>query len=73
MKFMIDYDIWEHGEYVVTIRPDFEPEWRSIPIGYTLDKKDAKLIARWLSCSLPELFKLFKNVSSESEITASLQ
>lgn len=62
MKFIVDTSIWEHGEYIVTIRPDFEPTWRMHPLGSTMDKKEAKFVEDWLRCALPDLWKIFTNV-----------
>lgn len=68
MYFDIDTDIWEHNEYVVTIRPDFEKTWRSLPIGCTLSKQDAITVADWLRSALPELYKIFININKEEKI-----
>jgi len=65
MKFIFEVSIWEHNEYVVTIRPEWESSWKSLPLGYTLDKKEAELIATWLNSSISDLFKIFKNVEEK--------
>lgn len=49
IEFKFEVDIWEHGEYIITINGS--------PVGYTLDKKDAVLIKDWLTCSLAELLR----------------
>ena len=67
MKFKISYSIWDEGDYVVTIRPDFEKEWKSLSIGDLLSKEDAKKMARWLQSAMPTLWKIFTNVSQETE------
>jgi len=71
MKFIAEVSIWEHDEYIVVIRPVWEKFWKSLPIGYTLDKKDAKIIADWLNSSLPELWKIFENVNRDLQETTS--
>jgi len=42
-------------------RPEDEFKWKAHPLGYTLDKKDAVMIAKWLDSSIDELFTIFEN------------
>ena len=59
--FIWDKSVWEHGEYVVTVRPDWEKPWKSIPLGHTMSSKDAELVVEWLRSSYKDLHKLFYN------------
>ncbi len=64
-KFVWDKAVWEHGEYVVTVRPDWEKPWRDIPIGYTMSSEDANVVAKWLQSSCDDLRRLFYNESKD--------
>ena len=48
-KLIFDYSAWENSDYIVTVRPDWEKEWKSAPIGHVLDKDTARRIAEWLN------------------------
>ena len=65
--FVWDKAVWEHGEYVVTVRPDWEKSWRSIPIGHTMSSKDAEMVAKWLRSSCGDLRRLFYNESKDEQ------
>ena len=52
---------WEDDEYIVTVRPDWEKSWKSVPLGCTLSERDAKIVARWLHFSEANLRTLFRN------------
>jgi predicted rRNA methylase YqxC with S4 and FtsJ domains len=67
MKFVVNYSAWDNGDYVVTIRPDFEKSWKSVPIGGTLSKEDARRVAEWLQSALSELWKIFENVAADAK------
>lgn len=67
MKFTTSISIWEHDEYVVTIRPYHALVSNEAPIGQTLDKRDALLISDWLNSALPDLWRIFKNVNGDVE------
>ena len=58
-KFIFKARAWEDDEYVVTVRPDWEKVWKSVPLGCTLSEKDAKIVARWLHSSYYNLRTLF--------------
>ena len=73
MKFIVSYSSWEDSDYVVTIRPDFEKSWKSVPIGSALSKDEARIVSEWLQTAMPELWKIFSNVSSESQHSGSNQ
>ena len=60
-NFVWNKSVWEHGEYVVTVRPDWEKSWRSIPLGHTLDSKDADMVTEWMRSSCDTLRQLFYN------------
>ena len=58
---------FEANEYVVTVRPDWEKEWRSIPVGNTMSSKDVEVVVRWLQSSCKDLRQLFYNEFKDAE------
>ena len=60
VKFVIGHSLWDDSDYVVTIRPDYEKVWRSLPLGGTLSERRARLIAEWLQGAMPTLWKIFE-------------
>lgn len=58
MNFITDYSSWENGDYVVTIRPDWEKSWRSVAVGRTLSKDRAVQVSEWLQSAMPYLWRV---------------
>ena len=71
-KFVFKASAWEDAEYVVTVRPDWEKGWKSVPLGPTVSKRDAEIISRWLHFSEANLRTLFRNELGD-EIKNSLE
>lgn len=68
INWIIDYYIFDEGDYVVTIRPDFEESWKVLSIGGCLSEKEAKLVVDWLKHGgLETLWKLFENTYQETK------
>lgn len=63
--FIVDSGMWDEGDYVVTIRPDWEKPWHDLPIGMALSDRDAQKCAQWLRTALPELWRIFNNLEKE--------
>ena len=64
-KIIINYSVWEYGEYVITMRPENEKEWKQVPIGRTLSKDLAKEIAIWLHESISEIQKIIIQIEED--------
>lgn len=60
-KLIFKASAWGEGEYIVSVRPDWEKQWRDAPIEHTLSKRDAKLVAGWLSSAIREIETIIKN------------
>ena len=68
MNFEIGHSVWEHDEFVITIRPVGEKPWRSAPIGGTVEKLQAQAIEKWLQSAINELWTIFSNVSAQHTV-----
>ena len=64
-NFVWKVEAWENDEFIITVRPDWESPSKAVPIGATLHKKDAKVVARWLHFSEYNLRTLFWNEFTE--------
>ena len=60
-NFIWEASAFEDDEYIVSVRPDWEKCWRSIPIGRTLSRRDAETVTDWLRSSCKDLRQLFYN------------
>ncbi len=58
----------DKGDYVVTIRPDWEKSWKWAAIGGVLSPRDAQLVKRWLdNRGLEDLWTILKNVVADNK------
>jgi len=48
-KMLFFASAWEDGEYIISWRSEDAKRWEDLPIGHTLDRADAKVIAAWLN------------------------
>ena len=65
-EWTIETSIFEHGSWVVTIRPNSEPIWKDAIVGGLLHKEQAATVAQWLrEGGLTTLWKIASNVLSE--------
>lgn len=60
-KFIWKKEIWEHDEYIITARPDWEVPSKAVLIGSTLSSRDAEIVKEWLQTSYMNLRTLFYN------------
>lgn len=67
-KLVFKADIFDEGDWIVTVRPDYEKVWKDVPIGSTLSEKEAKIVARWLDTAQRELGILFHNLEVEAKM-----
>lgn len=67
MKLIIEDSPFGEGERIISVRPDFEKVWNSVPIGKTLNKHEAETVREWLDSSIDELSKIIVNLQSIEE------
>lgn len=60
-KLIFKESAWDPGESIITVRPDWEKLWKDVPIGHTLSRRDARMIAQWITSAYRELEIIFKN------------
>lgn len=61
-KLIFDASPWEGTDWIVTVRPDWEKEWKDCPVGGVVDKDTAKRIAKWLNQGgYAEVERIFRN------------
>lgn len=66
LKLKVECDLWDSGEYIVSIRPLGGPASEGKPIGGTLDKSTATAVAKWLQESWPELSRVTSEMNPKS-------
>lgn len=54
--------LWDEGDYVVSLRPESAKAWEDCPIGCTLSRRDAEVIAKWLPTAWADIRKLSSNL-----------
>ncbi len=68
-KLVFDASPWDDGAWIVTVRPDWEKQWKDVPVGGVVDRDTAKRIAKWLNCGgYAEVERIFRN-GYEEDIT----
>lgn len=60
--WVIQSSLWDDGDHVVSVRPDWEQAWKDVPIGKPMSPKDAALVAEWLKTAIRDLMKIAENM-----------
>ena len=67
-NIIVAYSAWEHGEYVITMRPAKEKAWRDMPVGNILSKTMAIEIEEWLQSAMPEIQKIVIQTEADKNV-----
>ena len=67
-KLIAIWSCWDEGDYIVSIRPESVKPWGDVPIGPVMSKAQAKGVAEWLNCALPDLQKIIIQTEQDPNV-----